>query len=443
MNTGRDWIPMRWPPAWREPSLLDLLRGTPVNCLIIPGQVARDPALSPLIEQGRRAGISFVATAPPEQAPQPARPPASLAAAVPVTPRSRPDWSSASPILAVSEAVWPGVAMDSGSGVGAGPTGVPWVDSNGWFVRLATVRAPGKSIWLACDPPEKRVLPPEAYALAVADAEAYGARWIISLADGLGLAQKKPQALQAWRQVTGALEFFRAHREWSQFRPLGVLGVLSDFSGPNQDLAGEILNLLSRRSLPYRIFEKSRFVQSPIGGLKAIIDPDQQPPDGPLRRKLMAFVRSGGLLIVGPQWKPPEGPLGPGDVHGRHGVRLVGKGHLAIAKEETQDPYLVAADAHLLLSRRNDLLRLWNAGSMNAHYTVAPDGKRALVQLINYSGRPAGHPVTLGLTEPYRTARFWGLGVATPAPLKPVAAARGIELPLPDFGVYAAVELEK
>ena len=29
-----DWIPMRWPRQWKDPSSLELIQGTPINCLV-------------------------------------------------------------------------------------------------------------------------------------------------------------------------------------------------------------------------------------------------------------------------------------------------------------------------------------------------------------------------------------------------------------------------
>ena len=38
----------------------------------------------------------------------------------------------------------------------------------------------------------------------------------------------------------------------------------------------------------------------------------------------------------------------------------IGQGQIAVSTEGFQDPYQVAVDAHLLVSRRNDLVRLYN-----------------------------------------------------------------------------------
>jgi hypothetical protein len=96
-------------------------------------------------------------------------------------------------------------------------------------------------------------------------------------------------------------------------------------------------------------------------------------------------------------------------------------------------------DAHLLLSRRHDVLRLWNPGSILAHYTQSPMGDRAVVHLINYSTREASHEVTLGLPKAYRAARMITFDKTTT--IDPVAMTHGIELRLPPVPVYAAIEL--
>src|SRR5271157_1666831 len=89
MNPDPKWVPMKWPcgplawarrnksksggaelketlAAWAQPAALDLLKGTPVNCLVVewadgaPEDSAQQQALKPLLEAGRRRGINFV-----------------------------------------------------------------------------------------------------------------------------------------------------------------------------------------------------------------------------------------------------------------------------------------------------------------------------------------------------------------------------------------------
>ncbi len=114
-----------------------------------------------------------------------------------------------------------------------------------------------------------------------------------------------------------------------------------------------------------------------------------------------------------------------------------------MAKEEFQDPSVVAEQAHLLMSHRNDLVRLWNAGPMNSYYTESPDGKKALVQIVNYSSREKGDTATVWIRDPYRSARLWTLEKGEPVTLKGVSEGGGQEFHLPPFQVFAAIELEK
>jgi hypothetical protein len=89
MNLDTNWVPMKWPcgpleiarrnksqtinadltetvEASGQLSALELLKGTPINCLVVdwaygsPEDSAQQQALKPLLEAGRRLGISFV-----------------------------------------------------------------------------------------------------------------------------------------------------------------------------------------------------------------------------------------------------------------------------------------------------------------------------------------------------------------------------------------------
>ena len=45
---------------------------------------------------------------------------------------------------------WPGIRVTAQS---SGPTGVPWVDWNGWQVRMMLARDPAKPAWVDVEPP--------------------------------------------------------------------------------------------------------------------------------------------------------------------------------------------------------------------------------------------------------------------------------------------------
>ena len=155
MAIGTQSIPMRWTAGpldiarrqkgkdftsemaevlrqWQDPSLLALVQGTPVNCLVVswasglPADAEQQEALQPLLERGRQAGLDFVGLVegPADQAAAMATarsaglsavameavPPGN--AGIPVIAWAKSGealWSAASPVLGVSDGFWPGV----------------------------------------------------------------------------------------------------------------------------------------------------------------------------------------------------------------------------------------------------------------------------------------------------------------------------------------------
>ncbi len=91
-------------------------------------------------------------------------------------------WDSAAPAVAITDNVWPGVNITNrGGDANAGPTALPWLDSNGWYIQMARarLRAP---LWVAFDPPAKgAVVPAQSYINAITDSEV-GRRALADLA---------------------------------------------------------------------------------------------------------------------------------------------------------------------------------------------------------------------------------------------------------------------
>jgi hypothetical protein len=322
--------------------------------------------------------------------------------------------ANAPPGITEIKGEWPGVRASRDSS--AGPTGVPWLDSNGWQVRLARIREPEKTIWVETPlPKEKRVMTATAYVLAIADAATYGGRWIINLD-----AEPSPDT---WNRMMTAVRFFNAHKDWTYSAAQGVIGI--EFTGE------ELMNLTARQNQPYRILTG----QESWKGLKAILWETETPP-ADTRSKLLAFAQAGGLVIASGKWAAERTPA---DSHPRYSIRRVGQGR--IASGDLSDPYQAAADAQILLSHRHDLVRFWNGGSLGSYLTTPPSGKGALLQIVNYAGRPGADPVSVRIAGPYREARIQQLDDAAPKPLKTVAQKEAIELHLPAIPVYAAIEL--
>ena len=325
--------------------------------------------------------------------------------------------------------------MPGGSGQGAGPTGVPWVDSNGWSIRLAMARAPESTAWVEFAPKNN------AYRMAIADCAAHGGRWIITLEDRLAeaIASKDAAALTTWKEIAGTAAFFDGHKDWAAYPAETVMAVVSDFAGPNEFFGGEMLNLLARAGQHYRICLKSKPVV--LAGLRAAVYADQEPPLPALRKQIMDFVQAGGLLITAPKWGALPPIAGRTEEHPRFTVFGHGKGRIAVAKTEPDDPYQFANDAAVILSHRHDLVRFWNGGATASYYTMSPDRKQAVVHLLFYANR-GPDSATVRVAGRYRAGRMATLAQPAPRNLEIHSQKDGTEVHLPQVGQYVALQLE-
>ncbi len=343
--------------------------------------------------------------------------------------------------VTIVKGVWPGVKMGGGGdSASSGPTGAPWIDSNAWMARLEQARQPGKTVWVVSDTPgEQEVRDVLSYLAGIADCACCGARWAVPIDARLarGLAEGNAEARATWMRLAAAMRFFDERGEWAGLAPRAAVGVVSDFAGPNEFLAQEILNLTARQNQPYLVLDKARAAPAAFAGLKAVIYPDAAPPDPPLRRALVAFAEAGGLLMAGPKWggegKPLEAPDFP-----RYAIRALGKGRIALWKAEDPDPWDVAADSRVILSHRHDLVRLWNPGPAVTHLTGTD--ARAVLHIVTFSSRPAAD-MSVWVAGRHRSARLWSCDQSRPRELRAIRAGQGLEVHLPALSAYAAVEL--
>jgi len=484
MALSAESIPMRWPAGpldiargektkgfsadtaavlrnWQDPESLAVVQGSPVNCLVVSwaADAGQQEALKPLIEKGKQAGLEFVGLIEGE-----ANKPAAVAAAqsaglaavamegdapasagVPVIPWNKAAQvrsSAKSPVVGVSDGVFPG--LPQGATPQGGPTNLPWVDSNGAILLIARALAPDKTVWIGFDPPAKAAA--EAYQLAVADSASHGARWVISLDDGLraDLTAKKQPAADTLKKAIDTVSFFEQHKEFRTYQPNGLVAVISNFAEPNYDSAEEAINLMPRVRQPFRLIARQRAASASFAGLQAIYYMDKEAPDAALRKKLLAFANDGGILLVPSNWPKPEGPPAPAEAYLLFSMRQVGKGRLGVCKEEKPDAYDTVADIQNIISHGKDLVRVYNAPSSNFLYETSAQGKRAVIQVLNYSRRPGGDGALFYVKEPYQSARLVSPELASPAELKwDPQEAGGAELTLPRLSVYGAIELEK
>lgn len=364
------WTPMRWPDSWKDPALLDLLHGTAIDCVLI-GQGDERNAVR------ERASATGLQVAAPSS-------------------------------VATIQGEWPGVKMARGRAAAAGPTGVPWVNSNGWAIRLEMVRHPQNTVWVDARPAEGTAPTADAYLIAVADAAAHGGRWIITLDSPLAasLAAGKAEAQKPWKRMLDTAAFFAGHRNWSVYAPVANIGVVSDFNGPNEFFAQELLNLLARAGAHARPVLPA----TGLDGLRAILYPDAAPPSGALRARIDSFAKSGGLVITS-------------------------------EKRPADDPYVWANDAVVMVSHRYDLVRFWNGGATGSFITTASQGGQTVVHLLFYSAR-GPDAASVRIAGHFRTARAATVDQPAVARLETVAQEGAIEVHLPQVSQYVALQLE-
>jgi hypothetical protein len=460
--------------AWARPAALRCLEGTAINCLIldwasgIDDDHAQQLALKPLIEAGRSHGISFIARIEADANVSENVTTASRAGFEAVLLGTAPKqsvelpfilqfasdhipWETTTAIFCTTGNVWPQANlknmdenMDGDTAI-AGPTANPWTESNGWLSLLAHQMAPGKTLWLEIDPPETmETRSSQDYCLALADARVYGARWIISLDATVraGLSRGDATAIAMWTRICETLDACESHPGWEEFDPMGILAVASDFRGSNAFTGGQLLNLLNRRQLQFTIVDRTLPFPRLGEWVRGVLWVDEQPPTSEQRAELLTFAHNGGVVITPQYWGPAGANAYKQDWLFGYALYAIGAGRMVVAEDGLPEPYQLSRDAHLLVSRKNDFVRLYNPGTTRYYSSINSLRRSQLVRILNYSGESASY-VTLWVDTSARSARLWIPSSEAPLALKSTNSGDGVSFDLPPFSVLCAVEIER
>jgi hypothetical protein len=444
------WVPVRWNG---DPVTLDLLEGTPFNCLLVnfgeaPAIAAKAreraiavvgvvhpgtevSAIAPAAAEARLDGLALEGEFPSGFADTLAkalRTAGSQAAVIPIAAHAAAVRKAAWPVLAVKGTA-PGVGKIA-DGATASATGGLWVDSNMWLARSFRLSAAPPVVWVAHKPPAGR---DGVYLKSIADAGAAGARWIVTLDDETRakLVRKDAGALALWRSLANLSAFFTEHAEWRRFTPFGTVGILFDPAGPNLDNSEEFLNLIARRQIPYRIIERAQLGAPALEGLRALLAFDLAPPSEAERKIVRDFAAKGGSVLIGPAW-------GGAPKEQAYTVQAVEQGEVAVYKEAAPDPETAARDLNDLLTTPDFGVSVFNAPSVLSYVSAAEN--RLLVQMVNYADAPADS-LTLWVTAKYTTARLYVPGAA-PSELPVKRSGGRTEIAVPSLAVYGALLLE-
>ena len=436
------WVPVRWP--WADTRSLELLAGTPVNCLLL-----KSPAPELVAAAQARGVVALAVVTPGGEGRQIERALAasvdgivlegefpegtaagisarnSGAAVIELTSRSRLPLGSAAPVIGTYQGVWPGIAVDEGGARKSGPTSSVWIDTNTGFLRA--VRAWGSlTVWIANQPPPKTAVAATRYLQAIADAGISGARWVVALDDDLAgrLAAREEAAMGTWKRIAGMLAYFEQHPEWRALPEGGQLALVQD---PEKGglVSGGILDMIAVKHTPVRPIPRQRLSAEALAGATMAVNVDGAALTPEQKETLRAFTRGGGTLLTGPPgWKDPAAAAGS----------------ITLEKAELERLDDIWHDVNAMIGRRNMGVRLFNVSSMLSNFLAAPGGTTAVVHLVNYSDYPVDNVAVYYLGE-YKHATLIAPGAADRA-LEVYKTEEGWGVDVERVGVCATIRLE-
>jgi hypothetical protein len=439
-----DWVPVRWP--WTDARSLDLLAGSPVNCLLLSQaspelaaaaaerglvtlavvEPSGDPAVS--ARQAMAAKVTGLVLEGdfPDDAAAAVRQAAGSAPVIELVSRSRLHLGSSASVIGTTQGVWAGIAAGDDGGHKAGPTGSTWIDTNTGFIRA--VRAwGGGTLWIANQPPEKTVITGARYLQAIADAAMSGARWVLAFdADfAARLGRRDADAVSDWRRINELLRYFERHPEWRRMPEYGKLAVVQD-PAKGGLLSGGILDMIAVKHTPVRPVPRQKLSPEALAGatMAVNIDPDALTSDQ--KEVLRAFTRSGNMLLTGPPGWKDQGPAA---------------GRITLEKGELEKLNDIWRDVNSMIGRRNLGVRLFNVSSMLSNVLASEDGKTVILHLVNYADYPVEN-VTVQFLGSFRKATLLTPEGAEKA-LEIHASEETREVDVDKVAVCATIKLEQ
>ena len=409
-----DWVPARW--QWLETKTLELLSGTPVNCLLIDWKsnqkgpaaafsaAAKDRGIATLavirpgvdsLDAARNAvsakfaGVVLEGDFPNGTAEKVGGEVGGSIPVIELTSRNRMKLGGKAPTIGTYQGVWPGIQLLEDGAAKAGPSGSPWINTNAGFLRAAGAFG-NSAIWIANLPPPKTVINSENYAQAVSDAAMVGARWVIALDDDFSkrLLERDAAALKNWQRMAQLLKFYAGHREWREFQPAGKLAVIQS-AKDGALLSGGILDMIAARHTPVRAVPPERLKADVLKGATMAVDVDAASLTPQEREVLKQFTRSGGTLLTAPPgWNQGAAPK---------------EDQITLDEKELKRLDDIWHDVQSMIGRSNLGARLFNVSSMLSNLLSSPDGKQVLIHLVNYANYPV-EAVTVHVLGDYKQA---------------------------------------
>jgi hypothetical protein len=439
-------VPARWFSA--EPKSLDLLRDSPVNCLLL-----EQPQWSPpfLAEAAKRNVAVYAVIHPSPEPMDQARKAVELRflgavldgafdrnladriagylkdsrlGVVRLGLRSDIRFDSGDPIVGTFQGVWPGIREGQDEAKSA-PSGTPWIDTNTGFLRFvrASTAAP---VWIANVPPAGKSFAGERYIQAVGDAAMTGAHWVVALDSDFQkrLLAGDARALNDWTRINQALAFYELHQDWAASQAYGKLALIED-EPTGALLSGGVLDMIAVKHTPVRPIPNPSLGRDAMAGASMAVNVDPAALTEQQKDALKAFTRAGGTLLTGPPgWKfPAPRP-----------------GQITLEKADLEKLDEIWKELNSLTGRRNLGVRLFNVASMLSNLVETKDGK-VVLHLVNYADYPVEN-VTVHVLGQYKSATLYR-PAAQPLKIAGYEVEDGTGFDIDQIGPLGALELSK
>ncbi len=388
------------PARWRDaaPESLDLLRDTPINCLLIEPsagsadlfRAARDRDLLALAvirggdaaaaARALEAGAGGVAAEGPRSLALAGLTAGRGKAFVEIVPRSELKIAPEAKVLATHEGLWAGVRIEKDQ-TKAQPTGGPWIETNSGFLRFVRAAAPaGAAVWIA-HPAPAEPQPVSRYVQAVADAALCGAKWVLDFDPDFWKRARagEPKGKRDWARVMAAVRFFQDH-DAAQWKDVSALAVVLDEDSGGL-VSGGILDMITAKHIPLRAVPPG-LLPALSGELRTLLTIEPNRLSAKQREAARAAARRGATLVNGPAgWKLEPPP----------------PGKFTYSDEQVKQLDQIWREVNAIIGRRNYGVRVFGAPGMLSTLKESPDGRHLAVILVNYTDYPVEN-ITLHFT---------------------------------------------
>jgi len=318
------------------------------------------------------------------------------------------------------------------------PTEQPWIDTNLALVKVEqrshSTQTPLYTFSWNSEG-QQRFRTSDEYSIAVAEAAAFHSDLILELEEHLqeGLNKNDAEAWALWNNVKLVLKFSAATDV--ALEPAANVAVVVD----HLDTGDEVLNLLSRHNIPFRVFLPPDLMAQEFKGFDILILLAK------VSEKNAESVRSaasaGATVVVV-------------DAHGsypwQNGQRIqvnehttsyvVGSGKVLELAEAISDPETFAQDIRRILGKRNSLLSLWNGLTTIA--VPYKDRTKAVssLELVNYAVDPVR--VQVQVKGSFTSIRYESPEHACCESLAPVKRDGFTEFVIPELRIAGRVHLK-